>query len=430
MDDRLSDRFGRAAIELTSALDSIQDLLQRPGLTLQERRDLAQQADGLVGDLAASHLLAGDLEKGLRLVEGNRIWLAAPGELGHVPPEPPVAVAWVVPSSWETVVVTTTDHRAPDQLTGHVVAKARAQIATAVAAALNAARGGTPPAARQQTVDALCELTGEIAATFPAAERLLVVPLGICALLPYAAAKASDSTFLIDHTTITVAPSLSWAQAAYRSRPGGPSIGAFHPGKQSDRRLDLLDDRKAFEQLVSGHVLDQPTAEQVLAHFKPGTDIGHISCHGAYNVLKPLDSWLDLETELTIQAVLDHRTAPWLVNLSACETAIPDLQATEQQISFPTGFLLGGAAHVLATLWPVDNTYATAVNRSFYQHLAAGGRPAEALRHAIHDVRGTAEHPLLVGSARRPVPASQQPLPLPADHPYWWAPFTHHGSPW
>jgi hypothetical protein len=91
--------------------------------------------------------------------------------------------------------------------------------------------------------------------------------------------------------------------------------------------------------------------------------------------------------KLHVRAVLDHRHAPWLTNLSACETGVPDLQALEQLVSFPTGFLLGGAAHVFATLWPVGNIAATTLNGHVYQLLADGTHPAHALRQAIQHLR-------------------------------------------
>ena len=126
----------------------------------------------------------------------------------------------------------------------------------------------------------------------------------------------------------------------------------------------------------------------------------------------------------------DHGTAPWLVNLSACETGIPDLQASEQQISFPTGFILGGAAHALAPLWPIGNVHATIANRAFYHRLIEGEHPAEALRTAINGLR--CGRVPATSWARGPVAAVQQPGIRSIDftHPFWWAPLTHYGSPW
>ena len=111
------------------------------------------------------------------------------------------------------------------------------------------------------------------------------------------------------------------------------------------------------------------------------------------------------------------------MNLSACETGVPDLGRSEQMISLPVAFLLGGAAHVIATLWPVGNERATQYNRHFYCRLLAGERPALAHRGALDGLRAAPALP----SGARTVVADHDQVPVP-DHPYWWAAFTHQGG--
>jgi hypothetical protein len=316
-----------------------------------------------------------------------------------------VTIVWVMASRWETVVVVP-DAAKADGYTTWAIQRTQGDLARAVTTALNAARATRPSEIeRRGPVDALCDLTGEIVAAFPAAEQLLVVPLGVCALLPYAAAPHNGAR-LVDHAAVTVAPSLAWAKAARRPRPQGPSIGVFHPGNPP---LAVERDRRAFESFVRHEALVSSAASVVLDHLVEGLDIAHFTCHGSYNTLAPLESGLELADRLTLQAVLEHKSAPWLVNLSACETGVPDLQASEQAISFPTGFLLAGAAHVLATLWPVNDRHAAGINRIVYRELGDGRHPAHALRTAVLEWRDTGRRPR---------------------HPFWWAPFMHYGSPW
>jgi CHAT domain-containing protein len=164
-----------------------------------------------------------------------------------------------------------------------------------------------------------------------------------------------------------------------------------------------------------------------LSSLQPDTLVAHFSCHGGYDNVRPLSSGLELRDRLTLQAVLDHPHAAWLVNLSACETGVPDLTRSEQMISLPVGFLLGGAAHVIATLWSVGNDQATEYNRRFYQRLLAGERPALAHRGTINELRAASTSKPT--KARTLVVVDQSPLPM-LDHPFWWAGFTHYGSPW
>jgi CHAT domain-containing protein len=431
------DRFAVAAQHLADAHAVCEDLATDANREREHQRDVAQQAEGLLADLAASWALAGNVEGAVELVERDRFWLHAPPPSEPHRDETATAVVWVMASQWETVVVTRDD----DSFTAHPLSLTRQQVADAVVTVLVAARRQAKSfaerervlAAQQRAVDELCEVTGQIAASFPDVDRLVVIPLGICALCPYPAAPVNGGGRLIDRTVVTVAPSLAWARAAaHRPRRHGPRVGAFHPGNPPNA-LDLNADTRTYTDLVSrsdGDRLWSPTADKVLARLAADTEIGHFSCHGSYNMRSPRDSALHLKTPLTIGAVLDHQTAPWLVNLSACETAVPDLQAAEQLISFPTGFLLGGAAHVLATLWPVGCDCADVVNRGFYEHFNAGHRPADALRLAVQHLRdGTSPSGNRSTPTRAVTAPAEQRAPDDYSHPYWWAPFAHYGSP-
>lgn len=127
----------------------------------------------------------------------------------------------------------------------------------------------------------------------------------------------------------------------------------------------------------------------------------------------PFNSRLHLATPLTVRAVLEHPESPWLVNLSACWTGICDLRATEQQISLPTAFLRAGAAHVLATLWTATTEMSKRFSIVFYRRLADGLRPADACHHAVKHLRDD-----WFNRAGEDLPA------------FYWAQYTHFGSPW
>lgn len=411
----------RVAHELEVALGAFDDEVARLRSLgdVVMLRDLAQQVDGLLGDLAAALATSGDIARAVTVLESDRTWLPAPAqERAAGAPSTPVPVAWVVPSQQQTVVITASGGGAE----AHVVGLTNGEIGRAVEALVNAVRSADTTAIHVATAHAVA-LTSRLAATFPVGPRLLVIPLGTAALLPYAAAHAADGRPLVEQTAITLAPSLAWARAAHRSRPNpGGYVGAFHPGDPSepDHMLDLRRDRAAFERYVGPNALDSPSADAVLAALRPDTAIGHFSCHASYDVLSPFESALQLGTSLTLHAVLGHRPAPWLVNLAACETGVSDMRASEQSVSFPTGFLLGGAAHVFATLWPVDDAHTSLVVEEAYRRLASGSHPAEALRDAVRTLRSA-----LASHAGTPGAGA-----LDGPHPTWWSAFTHYGSPW
>ena len=78
----------------------------------------------------------------------------------------------------------------------------------------------------------------------------------------------------------------------------------------------------------------------------------------------------------------------------------------------------GGAADVIASLWPIENTYASTYNRYFYAELITGTHPAVAHRSAINELRR-------VGTGAGGGTGSGEDNA----HPALWAPFTHYGCP-
>ncbi len=407
---RLDDDVAAAIVAMEDASAAFAAEQERLRGDLIGLRDLAGQTEGLVGNLASCHVVAGHQEAALAVVEAPRTWLPAPPPAA---PQRPVAVVWVVTSSWETVVLST------HLETPVVLDFDHDTIADHLNVTFLALRRGEP----QQAVQKLCELTTRITAVFPPVDEVLIVPVGACALLPYAAGRTAKGDCLIDQTAVTVAPSLAWARAAHRARPTGASLGVFHPGRP---RLNLVEDRQVFQAAFpSTTPLDSPHSADVLPLLGTDNVVAHFSCHGLYNHLRPLSSALALADDLTLQSILEHGQASWLVNLSACETGIPDLTRAEQTISFPTGFLRGGAAHVIATLWSVGNDHATEYNRRFYQLLQAGQRPAVAHQNAINALRG-----LTISHSGLRTTTADFDTDLQFDQPYRWAAFTHHGSPW
>jgi hypothetical protein len=417
-DERRRDRFTMAARELGAALAAVEELRDSEPNPVHQR-DLAYRFNGLLGDLIVNVALSGNVERAVELIEAERIWLPAPpvSATGATAAHPPVPVVWVASSQWETVAISTTDH---GTYTLRTIASDRNTIYRAITTYRAVAPAGADAsdeerqqsvAARCEAVNELCSLATDIAEGFPQAVHLLVVPVGDCALLPYAAARRGDG-YLVDETALTVAPSLAWARAAHRPRPDGPGFAAFHPGSADHDLLPLDRQRRTFQKLFdAATILDRPTAEDVLGHFDRNVDIGHFFCHGTYSPSDPFEKGLELETALTLRAVLDQPASPWLVNLSACGSAICDYGASEQQIGLPTAFLRAGAAHVRANLWEARADLSDIVDAVFYRHLARGAHPAVALRHAVCHLRDFVFW--------------HDKIDL---HPYRWAPFIHFGS--
>jgi CHAT domain-containing protein len=125
----------------------------------------------------------------------------------------------------------------------------------------------------------------------------------------------------------------------------------------------------------------------------------HLSCHGYFNWVMPLQSalllancsvsdppvpidmmrylevdkncFLDLAKCLTLGDIfnLDLRQCQ-VVTLSACETGLTEVSlAADEYISLPSGFLYAGASNVVASLWTVNDLSTTFLMIKLYENL-------------------------------------------------------------
>ena len=115
----------------------------------------------------------------------------------------------------------------------------------------------------------------------------------------------------------------------------------------------------------------------------------HLACHAGYDANQPLASAMQLaDGRLSLARLMDGQDLAGvrLVVASACQSGVSGaLELPDEALGLPTGWLLAGAAGVIATLWPVDDLAAALVAARFYVELdptALSIDPARALARA------------------------------------------------
>ncbi len=264
----------------------------------------------------------------------------------------------------------------------------------------------TLTARAQRRLQALHELLFQpLVSSLRAARRLLIVPCGPLAGLPFAA-LGDEQGALVERYDIAVAPSAR--QALH---------GLNHPRGQGNSRLVALGDSNRLAhaareaQLVAG-LFDHgrawiaETATLGTWHAQaPTADVLHLACHAQFRSDNPMFSALHLhDGPLTVEAVQGTRLKASLVVLSACETGVSEAGSGEESVGLVRAFLVAGAARVLASLWPVDDHITAAFMQAFYAAMGRGADPALALRLAQIEIK--AAHP----------------------HPFYWSAFALHGG--
>ena len=273
--------------------------------------------------------------------------------------------------------------------------------------------GGVGSATNAAVSDVLAGLAGVLPKV--GAEGALVVPVGPLGLLPLSAAwqvRSSDSP----PVSVAVSGRLHvLAAGAAGNRPGtGRLLAVTDPSPCHDgagRPQSPLPEaaavgRRLASQPLPGVHLEGPeaTREAVLGGL-PDAWLVYLGVHGVLDWQRPSQSRALLADgldgtagSLSVGDVVNSRVAgesfsARLVVFASCWLGAAGTVLPDEGQGFPTALIQGGAAGVIAPLWPVSDGVARhLLTRFFYRWLDAGDEPAKALAVAISDTRGRYPH--------------------------------------
>jgi len=243
------------------------------------------------------------------------------------------------------------------------------------------------------------------------AKQLVIVPHGVLHYLPFPALQKADSTYLIDHYALALAPSATVLGFCYRkgnARLGSSILGQVQENYQvlalgnpdvGNARFDLPFAEKeitsieqTFEEIES-YARKQATSSAFVAGASRA-NLVHLSCHGVYDERNPLFSALLLAPDSTnatgrLEAfkIFGLKLNASLVMLSACETGLAKVTGGDEVIGLARGFIFAGTLSLIASLWTVDDLATAITVKRFYRYLKSGLSKAEALRQAQLVVR-------------------------------------------
>jgi CHAT domain-containing protein len=133
--------------------------------------------------------------------------------------------------------------------------------------------------------------------------------------------------------------------------------------------------------------LDAEATSARLRQHAPDCRLLHIAAHGRFRHDNPLFSALHLGDGPLLLVDLDDLRLPGtsLVVLSGCETGLGDLRGGDV-LGLSRAFLHAGAKALLVSLWRVPDEATARLMEAFYQRLARGTPPAEALCEAQREL--------------------------------------------
>jgi CHAT domain-containing protein len=271
-------------------------------------------------------------------------------------------------------------------------------------------------------------------------DRAVLIPTGYLSLLPLHAAWTEDPQapsgrqYVIDRIHFTYAPnakSLTAAQAIATNTTGNAILAIDNPSqdpKLPNAQREVQQVTSYFEQpkILQGATAQAATVLDQLPHYQ----YIHLACHGTADLNEPLksglqmsDRLLSLKEFLALKLGEDNSSGIRLAVLSACETALPGTENTDEAISLPTGLLQAGVAGIIASLWAVDDSRTMLLLTKFYElWQGAAALPIDvALYQSQLWLRNITEKDLAALIGQRTL------TPEKYQHLYYWAAFSYTG---
>ncbi|MFI7416444.1 tetratricopeptide repeat protein [Nonomuraea sp. NPDC049684] len=254
--------------------------------------------------------------------------------------------------------------------------------------------------------------------------RMIVVPEGRLAYLPFELLPHPDGGHLTDHSVVSYAPSATVlsqlrgtppAQAGKMflgfgdpvlPDPGGEAAQPLWPGTDEafsrlpGTRRELRAIAEVFGDLARVR-LGPSATEAAVRREAPEYRFVHFATHGVLDDVNPLYSGLvlsppapeeladfdNLDEVLQMHEIFDLRLRAQVVTCSACDSGLGRMRAAEGMVGLSRALLYAGARNVVLTLWPIQDAPARRLMRRFYEELARGRPAAEALAVAKAAVR-------------------------------------------
>ncbi len=257
------------------------------------------------------------------------------------------------------------------------------------------------------------------------APRIVLIPMGDLAAVPWHAALDRDGTRAVEIATFSYAASARLLCQGMQRPPVPPDAPVLIVGDPTgdlpDAQAEAIAVRAAF--YPQGDMLQTATPDAVREWLLAGGGtLLHLACHGAVRP-GPDGSHLSLAGgRLTARDILLTRQATevGLVALAACTTGVPS-GAYDEAFSLATAFLATGARSVFGSLWPVPSDATSLLMFMAHHYLRAEGkRPVDALNHAQRWMLD----PDRVNPPTMPDDLARVVI---STDPVAWAGFTHHG---
>ena len=225
-------------------------------------------------------------------------------------------------------------------------------------------------------------------------QHLIFVPHGPLHFLPFHALKNGDE-YLCDTFTISYAPSAT-VFSLCQEKPASAAPDSLVLGIADERAPLILDEVHSVNSLLprSSLYLGEQATSSLLREKAPASGLLHIATHGVYRQDNPMFSGIRLgDGYLNLYDLYQMKLNARLVTLSGCATGMNFVAAGDELLGLQRGLFCAGATTLLLSLWDVHDESTAQLMSYFYQHYIQKANMADALRHAMRELRQSKPHP-------------------------------------
>jgi len=224
--------------------------------------------------------------------------------------------------------------------------------------------------------------------------HLIVAPHEFLHYLPFHA-LLEGGEYLGDRYSISYTPSASVHYLCVTK--GSPaSDGALVLGVPDPSAPQILDETRAVASVLpnSEVFLGADATQQVLREYGARSRFVHIATHGWFRQDNPMFSSISLgDRQLSLFDLYQLSLPAELVTLSGCGTGLNVVVGGDELLGLKRGLLYAGAQSILLTLWDVHDQSTAEFMKLFYSRLKSNGNKAEAVQHAMAEIRKAYPHP-------------------------------------
>lgn len=264
--------------------------------------------------------------------------------------------------------------------------------------------------AKQQAIgegDALARLVLGAIPEVRSHSNLIVVPDAQLYSVPFAGLVLDGKRLIETHTVVRTPSASTYVMLRQKASVVGGGLlavggvrynaDASRIAQQRGYKLDNLpgsrDEAVAASDVLAPFMPDrlllegsQATETAVKQALKTPRTLIHLAVHGIASdrpdrgalVFLP-DASATEDGLLEVSEIVQLRLSSDLAVLSACDTAVGQVQGQEGVANLSRAFLLGGSRSVVSTLWAIDDAFSATLMRAFYSSLVKGKSKSAAL---------------------------------------------------